>query len=390
MEEARSSPDFASFWMGGFESSTHINKYGKRLDLLAVTQHDRWAAQDYGLMKAAGLSVVRDAARWHLIEQQRSVYDFSSFVPLLDAAKLHDMQVIWDICHYGFPDDVDLLSPDFVGRFTDYAVAFATFIKNHSDDVPFYCPFNEISFFSWAAGEAGWIHPFLRGRGGEVKRQLVRACIHATDAIWKIDSRARFVYVDPIIHVHPPRAHPDLAEAARLHTESQYEALDMFMGRTAPELGGHPRYLDIIGVNFYHSNQWEYGGERLRWEDNPRDTRWIPLHQMLEEMHKRYGRPLFIAETSHVGVGRGEWITEIADEVCVALKKGVPILGVCLYPIIDRPDWEDETHWHNSGLWDFKRQGDTFVRVINDDYAQAFRAAQWKVQQCLIESRRTL
>lgn len=374
---------FKSFWMGGFESATHINKYGTRLDLIATTQHDVLVNQDYALMKAAGMSVVRDAARWHLIEQKPGVYDFSSFLPMLQAAKLHDMQVIWDICHYGFPTHIDLLSPEFVPRFTDFTTALARFIKNNSDGIPFYCPFNEISFFSWAAGEDGWIHPFLKKRGAEVKQQLVRACISAADAIKEVDPRARLVYVDPVIHVHPPRDRPDLIEAARLHTESQYEALDMFLGKVNPELGGHPRYLDIIGVNFYHSNQWEYGGERLRWEEEPRDERWVPLHKILSDVHTRYGRPLFIGETSHVGVGRAQWITEIADEVCIALQAGIPVQGVCLYPIIDRHDWENENHWHNSGLWDFKREQDTWTRVLNAEYAIALQDAQYKVRKFL-------
>ena len=155
----------------------------------------------------------------------------------------------------------------------------------------------------------------------------------------------------------------------------------MFTGKLHPELGGHPRYLDMIGVNFYHSNQWNFGAERLRWEDEPRDPRWIPLHQLLDEVHRRYGRPLFIAETSHVGVGRDRWMDEIADEVSKALQLGVPVHGICLYPIIDRPDWEDENHWHNSGLWDLKKDQEIWRRVLNDEYAEAVQRAQCKLRQ---------
>ena len=55
----------------------------------------------------------------------------------------------------------------------------------------------------------------------------------------------------------------------------------MLAGVREPELGGHPRYLDIMGANFYHSNQWEFPDTRLRWEDTPRDARWKPFHRML-------------------------------------------------------------------------------------------------------------
>ena len=374
---------FKSFWMGGFESSTHINRYGTRLDLIAFTQHDEQVQVDYALLRAMGLSVVRDAARWHLIEKTPGKFDFSSFLPMIKAARLHQVQVIWDICHYGFPNDIDLLSPSFVTRFSNYAAALAQVVKDQSPDIPFYCPFNEISFYSWAAGEEGWIHPFYRKRGADVKQQLVRSCIAAVNAIWEVDPRARIVYVDPIIHVHPPADKPELANDAIRYTESQYEALDMFLGRAHPELGGDPRYLDIIGVNFYHSNQWEHGVGRLRWEDEPRDSRWIPLHKMLETIYRRYERPLFIAETSHVGVGRARWMNEIGAEVLLAFEAGVPLQGVCLYPIIDRPDWEDDTHWHNSGLWDYARENGKFIRVLNSEYEEALRNAQLQVYDYL-------
>jgi UDP-galactopyranose mutase len=101
------------------------------------------------------------------------------------------------------------------------------------------------------------------------------------------------------------------------------------------------------------------------------------LHKLLDEIHQRYGRPFFIAETSHFGVGRGKWIREIAEEVYVARMQGIPVGGVCLYPIIDRPDWEDPNHWHNSGLWDFRETaGGTLERVVCDEYLQALRESQ--------------
>jgi hypothetical protein len=32
---------FASFFLGGFECSTHVTVEGRRLDIVAVTQHDK-------------------------------------------------------------------------------------------------------------------------------------------------------------------------------------------------------------------------------------------------------------------------------------------------------------------------------------------------------------
>ena len=60
----------------------------------------------------------------------------------------------------------------------------------------------------------------------------------------------------------------------------------------------------------------------------------------------------------------------------IAIDRGVPLHGACLYPILDRFDWEDCSHWHNSGLLDMQKNGTGhYRRVLNDEYLDALRAA---------------
>jgi beta-glucosidase/6-phospho-beta-glucosidase/beta-galactosidase len=369
------SAPFRSFWMAGFESSCHINGNGIRLDLIAATQHDQLIDEDYARIRELGIETAREGMRWHLIDRGRRM-DFSSVLPMVEAAERHGIQVIWNLCHYGWPQDLHLYSSGFVERFARYCGAVARFISDRSDVVPLYVPINEISFFAWAAGEVGYLHPYDRGRGHEIKRQLVRATLAGIEAIWEVDPRARMLHVDPLIHVIPPLGRPDLARAAADQRARQFEAWDMLAGGLEPSLGGHPRYLDIIGVNFYHANQWEYPDQRLRWEDTPRDRRWVPLRHLLSEVYDRYGRPMFLSETSHFGAGRGRWIREVADEVRHARDMDVPVEGICIYPIIDRPDWDDPGHWHNSGLWDLRAgPADRLERVLCEEYAEELRRA---------------
>ena len=97
----------------------------------------------------------------------------------------------------------------------------------------------------------------------------------------------------------------------------------------------------------------------------------------------RYRRPLFVGETSHIGVGRAHWIREIAAELWSAHDSGVPIEGVCLFPVIDRMDWNDENHWHNSGLWDLERTPDgRLERVLHAEYAEEVRRCQALLARC--------
>jgi beta-glucosidase/6-phospho-beta-glucosidase/beta-galactosidase len=367
---------FDSFFLAGFESACHINRAGQRVNMLQFTQHDQLVSNDYELLRNFNIRTVRDGACWPLIERTGR-FDFSALVPMLEAAKQHEIQVIWTLFHYGYPDDLDIFSPAFVDRFARYCSALAHFIHDHTDRIPFYTPINEISFLAWAAGDVGYIHPFGIGQGVQLKRQLIRAAIAGIEAIWQVNPRARLVQVEPVIHVMAPRDRPDLVERAAAQRAGQFEAWDMITGHMEPELGGQPKYLDIMGLNYYHSNQWEHPDLRLRWEDDPRDERWVPLHQLLAEIYNRYQRHLFIGETSHFGVGRGLWLREIYDEVKTAIRNGVPMEGITLYPIIDRPDWDDITHWHNSGLWDLvpDEQG-VLQRVLYEDYAAVLREIQ--------------
>ncbi|NUR55032.1 MAG: hypothetical protein HOQ29_11335, partial [Acidobacteria bacterium] len=99
-------------------------------------------------------------------------------------------------------------------------------------------------------------------------------------------------------------------------------------------------------------------------------------------VYERYRRPIFVGETSHVGSGRAEWLREMTDELCLAIDAGVPVEGVCLYPIIDRFEWDNPSHWHNSGLWDFARNDrGEFVRVLNNEYAAELWHSQFKLAQ---------
>ena len=364
---------FDSFFLAGFESACHINRAGERLNMLQCTQHDQQVDTDYELLRSFNIRTVRDGTCWPLIERSGQ-FDFSSLAPMVDAAERHGMQVLWNALHYGCPNDVDIFAPSFVERFARYCKALARYIDDHSDRVPFYTPINEISFLAWAAGEVGYIHPFGIGRGVELKRQLIRAAIAGIEAIWDVNPDARIVQVEPVIHVIAPRDRPDLAERAAAQRAGQFEAWDMMAGQMMPDLGGHPQYLDIMGLNYYHSNQWEHPDVRLAWEANPRDDRWLPLHKLIAEIYERYRRPLFIGETSHFGAGRGPWLREVHDEVQTAIRNGVPLEGITIYPIIDRPDWDDLHHWHNSGLWDLipDEQG-VLRRVLNEEYAAVLR-----------------
>src|SRR3954470_11989545 len=127
------STGFRSFFMSGFECACQRTLYGDRLNLTAATQHLRWAHADYERARVLGMVTVRDGLQWPVVEPTKGQYDFSSVLPLVSAASDTGTQVVWDLCHFGWPDDVDLFSAEFVDRFTGLARAFTRMLVNESD-----------------------------------------------------------------------------------------------------------------------------------------------------------------------------------------------------------------------------------------------------------------
>ena len=347
VRQTMAAPLFGTMLMGGFECAAHTLRSGRRLDLTASTGHSHRAAEDYALLQAHGISGARDGVRWHLIEARRGHYDWSSVLPMLHAARDAGMAINWDLLHYGVPDGVDVFDPGFVAQFADFATAVATLVRAETAAAPTYTPINEISFWSWSGGDTGGLNPFANGRGDELKRQLVRAALAATDAIRAVDPRARIAVAEPLIHVLPADDTPEAITKAAGYDENQFEALDMLLGRKAPELGGHETSVDIIGLNYYFNNQWVDGGRPVHLGDR----QYRPLRKLLSRVALRYDQPLYIAETGTEGVFRPYWWRYVADEVQAAMNAGITVGGICLYPVISHLGWDDDRHCPN-GLFE--------------------------------------
>ncbi len=340
-------PDlFRSYWMGGFECSSHRRPDGDRLDVIAASGHDRAAASDYRLLAAHGIRTVRDGLRWPLIETAPGRYDWSSLLPQLRAARETGTQVIWDLCHYGVPDDLDLWKPEFVERFAAFARAAAGIVSLESDETPWWCPINEISFWSWAGGDAGFFPPFARGRGFELKVQLARAALAAADAVRDVDPHARFLWAEPAIHVACSPDQPADVPHAEGHRLSQFQAWDLLAGRLWPQIGGREHVLDVLGVNYYPTNQWVHGGPPIE----RGHALYRPFREIVGEIADRYHRPILVAETGAEGDARADWLRYVAEEVRAASRAGADVRGLCWYPIADHPGWDDDRHCPNGLL----------------------------------------
>ncbi len=349
------SDPFRSFWMAGFECADHSNMFGDRVDLLAATGHPERAAEDFASLAPYEIATVREGICWSQVETRPHQYNWERVRALLAAGQAAGVQQVWDLCHFGFPADLTPLHPHLPSRFSALCDAFVQFYRSVVPSGPLIVtPMNEVSFLSWLGGEVRGTSPYTANQGWEVKQALMRAYIAGVTTLRARDPAIRIMTTEPLINIVPGfNDGPAARRRARVAHNAQFQVTDILSGRSSPELGGRPEFLDLVGWNFYFNNQWVHAPHAtLGWRDAVMDPRWVPLHRLLQSAQRRYRRPIVLTETSHMGIDRPLWLRQVAEECALAIQARVPLYGVCWYPILDRPDWNHPQHWHHSGLWD--------------------------------------
>ncbi|MBD2124656.1 family 1 glycosylhydrolase [Trichocoleus sp. FACHB-262] len=375
---------FPTFFISGFECSTFLWKDKQRRNLVVETQHDRHVQEDYNLLRSLGIDVAREGIPWPLVDHQGS-YDFSGIDPMLDAMRQTQITPIWDLCHYGYPDDLDPFSEAFVDRFARYCRAAAEYVIPRLLGPHFFTPINEITFFSFCGGEWGWVAPYQNTRDDRYRLRLAlcRAAIAGVKAIREVEPQARMVHIDPLVQVVAPRDRPDQIEAAQHETYvDTFLAWDILCGKEHPEFGGSPDILDIVGANHYSFGQMEYREQGPHQALPPNDDRIKPLCELINWVWERYHRPMIIGETSGLEAGRDEWLRDVMDEALAAVNAGIDLHGICLFPAVDMPDWHSGK-WLNNGIYDLVKEGDNLKRVPCEAYIAELRRWQQELNRVM-------
>lgn len=363
---------FNTFFIGGYECADHINRSGERVNLLKETQHDIRVDEDYEALAAIGIKTVREGICWSAVETAPGIFDFSEVLNRMQAAERVGIQQIWDLVHFGYPDDIYPTHPLFCKRFVQLCEAFALFYKSNSKQPLFVVPVNEISFLSWHSGEVRGTVPFAVNSGWDIKYHLCKAVILGIKKLKSIDSDCRIITVEPLIKIHNAL---DFKKNVNELNENQFQAMDIIAGRMCPELGGSEDFLDIIGFNYYWNCQWEIDNEPLDWPDSKQQR--IPFSVLLQQAYERYKKPLIVSETRHFGIGRVEWMQEIVSECLRAKNNGVDLKGICIYPVIDRPDWDNLANYCQCSIWDLDKDGN---RIPHQPYIDALIQMQQDLQ----------
>jgi beta-glucosidase/6-phospho-beta-glucosidase/beta-galactosidase len=376
---------FPTFFLSGFECSTFLWKDRRRRNLTEETQHRAHARGDYDMLRELGIAVAREGIPWPLVDKGGR-YDFSPIDPMIEAMRQTQILPIWDLCHYGYPDDLDPFSENFASRFADYCRAATEYVVARLRGPYYFTPINEITFFSFCGGEWGWVAPYKTSREDRFRLRLAlcAAAIAGVKAIREIEPSARMVHIDPLVQVVAPRDRPDQIEAANHETYTDsFLAWDIICGKERPELGGAPEILDIVGANNYSFGQMEYREQGPHQALEPGDDRVKPLYDLLRLVWDRYHRPMIIGETSGLGHGRAAWLKDVMEESLAAVNEGIDLHGICLFPAVDMPDWHTGK-WLNNGICDLVDEGGDLRRVQHAPYVEELRRWQRELNRVTV------
>jgi hypothetical protein len=71
----------------------------------------------------------------------------------------------------------------------------------------------------------------------------------------------------------------------------------------------------------------------------------------VRRVYERYRKPILLAETGAEGSLRANWFRYVTRECRKAQASGLPLMGICLYPILSHIAWTGERFCPN-GLFD--------------------------------------
>jgi beta-glucosidase/6-phospho-beta-glucosidase/beta-galactosidase len=354
MSAAASGPALPRFhWIVGIENA-FIPDMG--VDELSWTGHrNRWR-EDLALAREAGADSIRYGITWPELAPSPDWEDWRWCDEVIREMERLGLEPIWDLIHFGTPSWLPgvFLDPGFAEAAGRFAGAFA---RRYRGSVRRYTPLNEPYITTYFRAGWGIWPPHMKGKAGFARllrpvidgvRTIIRAlkAVDPANEIWLNDGADTFI-----------PARPELAEEARRRTLERYAAFDVLLGKSRPgqetfewlaregfppeSLLAEPVDVDVIGLDYYPDTEHELslgddGTPILSRSSNP-----VGIAETMRQYHRRYGRPVFIAESSFEGSDeeRRAWIDANLAAVAAVRTEGVPCVGYTWWPLFDHVDW---------------------------------------------------
>jgi beta-glucosidase/6-phospho-beta-glucosidase/beta-galactosidase len=382
-------------WGAGVECSflPHLN-----VDQYNWTQHDRFWRDDLRRAREElGITHLRYAFPWHVLEPQRRRYDWSYADERMAEFQKLGINVLLDVMHFGTP----LWLKQAVGdpEFPDALESFAdALVSRYRGAVNTFCPFNEPLVSALFSGDFGFWPPHSRKWRGymPVLSRIVQAVSRATRAIRAAAPEATVLLCDAAENYKTRTK--DLQTEVDRRNLRRFLVMDLLLGRVDPH---HPLYSwltsygmseldinwfrqnpqapDVLGLDYYPHSDWQIervaGRIQQRRADNP-----VGLYGVANAYWRRYAIPLMLTETSIEGqaINREIWLETNVEHVRRLREEGVPMLGLIWWPLLDQVDWDGAlTHRigkvHEVGLFNLRRQPDGVLARSSTPLVRMFK-----------------
>ena len=314
----------------------------------------RWRA-DLELLVGCGVTRLRYPIRWHRIQPDRRTYDWRETDEVLGWMQDHGMRPIVDLCHHtSYPR---WLKRGFADR--RFREAYLRYVEAFAGRYPWieeYTLFNEPLTTFLLCGQLGVWPPHMHGLRGflGLAGNVLPALTAASRALRDLLPAARHFYVDTCERA--TAATPAAGNHTAVANDRRFFVLDLFLGRPIdrdrPFVGEvlvagaehllhlEPGHVDVLGLDYYAHNQWQYldaGGRGITSSPDPGS-----LADLIGEYWERYRLPCAIGETNIRGFAsdRVSWLKYTLEQCEIAQARGVPIDGYCWFPFVDSTDWD--------------------------------------------------
>lgn len=378
----------------------------RALDEYDLMQHYRFWREDLEYCAEVGSEMVRWGIPWYRINPQPGVWDWEWLDRVIDTFDELGLTLVADLVHYGTPLwlENEFLNPDYPQRVAEYAAAVA---QRYAGRIRHYTPLNEPLLNVMYCGEFGQWPPYATGDRGfvEVLRAISRGIVTTQAAIAKADPTADFMHVEASFRfTGDVDAHPAVHEHLR---HRAYIVQDLVMGLVDDE---HPLadYLlengfshddlqwardntaqpDVVGVNYYPQHSTEIFEAGVELSGGPEDLR--PRHNagteglkdVLTSFAARYGKPVFLSETSYTGTveERISWMDESVAAVEELRAEGIDVIGYTWWCITDMVEWsyrkgtgKPMDYRLEMGLWSLEEDASGALLRVKNPAADNFR-----------------
>ena len=375
----------------------------RRLDEYELTQHYHLWPADLEIAAATGAELIRWGIPWYLVEPEPGRFRWDWLDRVVDRLDEVGLTCVVDLMHYGTPLWLDnqFLNAGYPYRVAEYAARVA---GRYGGRLHIWTPLNEPMINAIYCGEKGTWPPALTGHDGFVKLALAlaRGIVETQRRIAEVTPDASFVHVEASFRFAgdwfpsdvPFDAGLDLVRARR------FLIMDLVTGRVDEE---HPLYgylrmngatdaelsalrdravvPDVVGVNYYPAFTTSRFEPR-RAEPVPVEAGTTGLAEVLREFAERYGRPVFLTETSRAGTveERAAWLRDSVALLRRLRADGLPVVGYTWWPLFALVDWryrettDPVDRWLvPMGLYDLERDGAGVLRRVPTALVAEFR-----------------